>query len=235
MRILYALSMLSDSHTPNIVDQLEMMAGSLTRGDAKLNSEIFAQGIASGDPGSHDVVLWTRINAFAHQVPVMWMIADSESFDNVVDIGLCHTGPKYDHCVKVIAKNLQPNTGYYFKFICGQFCSPIGRTFTKSVPSNFPQMDWPEKGFEFDRLDEYRSYFEDFKSDPDVQDLHAKFPWTNEAEFPSSDKNSKKDWFERNTTKLRARAITEWFPIRDERLGCTSIGAPDFIIEGHLV
>ena len=85
----------------------------------------------------------------------MWMIADSESFDNVVDIGLCHTGPKYDHCVKVIAKNLQPNTGYYFKFICGQFCSPIGRTFTKSVPSNFPQMDWPEKGFEFDRLDEY--------------------------------------------------------------------------------
>ena len=91
----------------------------------------FAHGVASGDPLSDRVILWTRIDTDATQdIEVSWFVAEDSKFSNVVQSGTVSTGAASDYTVKVDASGLLPNRRYYYRFQCAGIASPAGRTKT---------------------------------------------------------------------------------------------------------
>ena len=95
---------------------------------------VFKHGIASGDPLSDRVILWTRVTASAPgTLNVEWEVASDERFGIIVARGTASTGPERDYTVKVDAAGLQPSGTYFYRFFMGNDRSPIGRTRTLPV------------------------------------------------------------------------------------------------------
>ncbi|MET3440225.1 alkaline phosphatase D [Variovorax paradoxus] len=98
------------------------------------SGSVFKHGIASGDPLSDRVMLWTRITAPAPgTLNVGWEVASDERFGIIVARGTTSTGPERDYTVKVDATGLQPASTYFYRFSVGSENSPIGRTRTLPV------------------------------------------------------------------------------------------------------
>jgi len=98
------------------------------------SGSVFKHGIASGDPLSDRVVLWTRVTAPAPGTfNVEWEVASDERFGIIVARGTASTGPERDYTVKVDAVGLQPASTYFYRFVMGNENSPIGRTKTLPV------------------------------------------------------------------------------------------------------
>ena len=94
----------------------------------------FNHGVASGDPLSDGVILWTRVTPERDgNVVVEWEIASDEGFTDIVASGSGTTTAEVDYTVKVDAGGLDPDTFYYYRFITGETVSPTGRT--RTVPS----------------------------------------------------------------------------------------------------
>lgn len=93
---------------------------------------VFRHGVASGDPDTTSVVLWTRVTAQGQQM-VTWQIAKDLDFSDVVGSGSFETGPDRDHTVKVLAEGLEPGETYFYRFRHGDVESRIGRTRTLPV------------------------------------------------------------------------------------------------------
>jgi len=98
------------------------------------SGSVFKHGIASGDPLSDRVMLWTRITAAAPgTLNVGWEVASDERFGIIVARGTTSIGPERDYTVKVDATGLQPAGTYFYRFSVGRENSPIGRTRTLPV------------------------------------------------------------------------------------------------------
>ncbi len=95
---------------------------------------VFKHGVASGDPLSDRVMLWTRVTAPAPgTLNIEWQVASDERFGAIVARGTLGTGPERDYTVKVDASGLQPASTYFYRFLMGNESSPIGRTRTLPV------------------------------------------------------------------------------------------------------
>ena len=97
----------------------------------------FAHGVASGDPYSDSVILWTRITppaAFAGLVDVQWELASSADFaaESLIDSGMFATSAGRDWTVKVEADGLSADTSYFYRFRAGDAESMVGTT--KTLP-----------------------------------------------------------------------------------------------------
>ncbi len=92
----------------------------------------FYHGVASGDPLTDRVILWTRLTLeeATPSATLSWRIATDTLFQNVVRSGLVTTNADRDYTVKVDATGLQPNTWYYYQFEYNGARSIIGRTRT---------------------------------------------------------------------------------------------------------
>lgn len=91
----------------------------------------FRHGVASGDPLSDRVILWTRVSPRRNgPVAVRWEIAADPDFRRVVNQGLVTALPDRDHTVKVDALGLEPGRTYYYRFDADGEASPTGRTRT---------------------------------------------------------------------------------------------------------
>lgn len=91
----------------------------------------FAHGVASGDPLSDRVILWTRLSTDASgEVELRWEVAADEAFTTVVAEGRARTDASVDHTVKVDATGLRAATRYWYRFSVGDQRSPVGRTRT---------------------------------------------------------------------------------------------------------
>jgi alkaline phosphatase D len=98
----------------------------------------FPLGVASGDPWSESVVLWTRLapdpldggGMPMINVEVGWEIAADPSLRTIVDKGTIVARPELGHSVHVEATGLEPGREYFYRFRCGNEVSPIGRTRT---------------------------------------------------------------------------------------------------------
>jgi alkaline phosphatase D len=102
----------------------------------------FKLGVASGDPLSDGVVLWTRLapnplvngGGMSHQpVKVFWEISEDESFRNIIKQGTEIAEPSYAHSVHAEVEGLAPDTWYYYRFKAEGQISPTGRT--KTAPA----------------------------------------------------------------------------------------------------
>ncbi|MDM5337483.1 alkaline phosphatase [Fictibacillus enclensis] len=110
----------------------------------KFESYPFTLGVASGDPLSDGVVLWTRLapdplnggGMKRQAVPVRWEIAKDERFRHIVQKGTELARPDLGHSVHVEVAGLKPNHVYYYRFKSGYELSPVGRTKTLPAPGS---------------------------------------------------------------------------------------------------
>ena len=92
---------------------------------------IFRHGVASGDPLSDRVVLWTRVTPSAGgAITLDCVVATDTALANVVSQTSVTTDASRDYTVKNDVTGLQPNTTYYYRFSVAGTHSPIGRTRT---------------------------------------------------------------------------------------------------------
>ncbi len=118
-----------------------------TTSNSSLRADLkpFYHGVASGDPTSNSVWIWTRITPDGGQssIELDWIISTQPNIDQAVDLmgnpigyfakGKVTADEANDYTVKVEIKSLNPNTTYYYFFSDGTSNSLIGRT--KTLPT----------------------------------------------------------------------------------------------------
>ena len=105
----------------------------------------FVAGVASGEPASNSVVIWTRIALDAlgrepiqGRVPVLWQIAEDEGMRRVVDRGVRISDPAEGHSIHVEVSRLRPGREYWYRFYANGQASAVGRTRTAPSFKNTP-------------------------------------------------------------------------------------------------
>lgn len=93
-------------------------------------NEVFAHGVASGDPDQTSVVLWTRVSGARAPVSVNWQVSARPDMADPVAAGRFETGEHRDYTVKVVPEGLAPGRTWYYRFESGGVQSPTGRTRT---------------------------------------------------------------------------------------------------------
>ncbi len=95
----------------------------------------FYHGVASGDPLSDRVIIWTRITPvdFGATLNGTYQVATDDQFTNVVSSGIFTTDSTKDFTVKIDVEGLSANTFYYYEFEHNGAYSLVGRTKTLPV------------------------------------------------------------------------------------------------------
>ena len=110
--------------------------------------DLFALGVASGDPSYDGVVLWTRLTRDplapdglggmpSRAVPVDWEVASDEAMRHVVRRGTTVALPRAAHAVHVEVTGLRPGAEHFYRFRAGTGVSAVGRTVTTPLPGAF--------------------------------------------------------------------------------------------------
>ena len=104
---------------------------------AQVTNPVFRHGVASGDPLSDRVILWTRVTppeGSTRPIDVRWSLASDAALSRVVMSGTARAVLDRDFTVKVDAVGLEPGNTYYYRFQANKAQSPVGRT--KTLPAN---------------------------------------------------------------------------------------------------
>ena len=112
----------------------------------KFDKDPFTLGVASGDPLSDGVVLWTRLapepltggGMASAPVGVEWLLARDDGMKDVVRSGTSSAVPELAHSVHVEVAGLDPDRVYWYRFRAGGAESPIGRTRTAPAAGAVP-------------------------------------------------------------------------------------------------
>jgi alkaline phosphatase D len=100
-----------------------------------LSNVEFEHGVASGDPSSSAVIIWTRVQPLenVNDAQIMWELSSNRDFTEILRTGLVRTQRNQDFTVKVDVQQLNPATVYYYRFSGADNISQIGRTLTLPV------------------------------------------------------------------------------------------------------
>ena len=98
-------------------------------------SDPFTLGVASGEPSSSGMVLWTRllidpVNIGGNPkgpIEVVWELSDDPSMKTILKSGKVLTTEALGHSVHVQVHGLESNRWYWYRFHSGDASSPIGR------------------------------------------------------------------------------------------------------------
>lgn len=152
--------------------------GQAVRADTRLGANPFNLGIASGDPQSDGVVLWTRLaikpldadgGMPAETINVAWEVAEDEQFKRVVRNGVAPARPQAAHSVHVEVAGLRPNHVYHYRFFVGSEESPVGRTRTAPLASaDIRHMRYAFTGCQRYNNNFYPAYRQMVADDPDI-------------------------------------------------------------------
>ena len=110
------------------------------------SSDPFMLGVASGEPSSDSVVLWTRLapdpinggGMPATNVTVEWEVASDDGMKKIVRRGTEIATPEWGHSVHAEVGGLDPARWYWYRFRAGQYVTPIARTRTAPAPAARP-------------------------------------------------------------------------------------------------
>jgi len=106
--------------------------------DDLLPGDSFRHGVASGDPLTSRVILWTRVTPKGRGrfIKVKVKVATDQTMQNLVGVYNAVAAQDRDYTVKVDARKLMPDTTYYYQFYAQGEASPIGRTRTLPVDTD---------------------------------------------------------------------------------------------------
>ena len=94
---------------------------------------VFRHGVASGDPDTDSVILWTRVSgATSRPIRVRWEVATDPDMKRVLRRGETWASDAHDYTVKVEARRLKAGRTYYYRFSVYGAVSEVGRT--KTLP-----------------------------------------------------------------------------------------------------
>lgn len=241
----------------------------------------FQHGVASGDPLSDRVILWTRVTPHVfnegRDVSVRWEMANDKAMRDIVVSGQMITDATKDYTVKVDVPGLMPGRVYFYRFIAAASVSPIGRT--KTLPgadvaqvkfavfccANFPAgyfnvyadaagqsdldvalhigdyiYEYESNGYACDKavalgrvsepknlllvLDDYRRRYAQYRTDGDLQAVHAALPFItvwDDHEFAddawrdgSEDHKAREQGPFSRRKAVAVQAYHEWMPTR---------------------
>lgn len=101
---------------------------------------VFSWSVASGDPTTTGVILWTRVNPkeYDKNIPLEYEVASDESFQKILwkkEISASNFDEKTDYTVHInLNGQLEPDRYYFYRFIYKGITSPIGRCRTLPTP-----------------------------------------------------------------------------------------------------
>ena len=95
-----------------------------------MSADAFQHGVASGDPLTDRVVIWTRVSSGDSEVPVDWTVARDQGLSDVVASGQTTARAERDHTLHVDVDGLEPGATYFYGFAAAGESSPVGRTWT---------------------------------------------------------------------------------------------------------
>lgn len=93
----------------------------------------FYHGVASGDPTSSSVIIWTRVTTTNPSASVTWTICEDINLTTNCQTNTLTTDANSDYTVKQTVNSLNPNTYYYYVFSALGKNSVVGRT--KTLPT----------------------------------------------------------------------------------------------------
>lgn len=238
----------------------------------------FYYGVASGDPTTDAVVIWTHVTPENNeeQLQLSWEMAKDSLFEKKVVTGKTFALESSGFTVKVDVQGLEAGNIYYYRFTSAGVHSPTGRT--KTLPLDPEQIQLAfmscsnyEGGYfnayahlalpKFDSLnavvhlgdyiyeygagvygdttlgrnhlpdhelislEDYRTRYAQYRSDPDLQAMHRLHPFIGTWDDHESANNSYKEgaqnhqegeegtWADRKNAAKKA--FFEWLPVRD--------------------
>ncbi len=95
--------------------------------------DLFPEGVASGDPDSNSVLLWTRRAPAGESLPLKLSVevAEDEAFTRVVATAAAPVSAASDWTCRVLVGGLRPSRVYWYRFTDSTgFGSRVGRTIT---------------------------------------------------------------------------------------------------------
>ncbi|CAN5629821.1 alkaline phosphatase D family protein [soil metagenome] len=112
-----------------------------------LAGDPFTLGVASGDPRTDAVVLWTRLapdpvaDDGSGGMPdadadVIWELATDPAFTHLVGTGVFTTQAVHGHSLHIDATGLDAGTDHHYRFRYADWTSPVGRT--RTLPDGSP-------------------------------------------------------------------------------------------------
>ena len=95
----------------------------------------FYHGVASGDPLTDRVIIWTRVTPqdFNETLTVNYKVSTDNAFTTIVAQGNAQTDASKDFTIKIDVTGLSPNTFYFYEFEFNGSFSAVGRTKTLPV------------------------------------------------------------------------------------------------------
>jgi len=113
---------------------LALLPGGSLTATRRFPTNPFTLGVASGDPTSSGIVLWTRLApepadpaaVGRARIPVRWRVARDDRLRHVVAHGTATASPELAHSVHVEVDRLRSGADYFFQFDAGGEESPIG-------------------------------------------------------------------------------------------------------------
>ena len=110
-----------------------------------ITADPFTLGVASGDPLSDSVILWTRLLADDPlpdgNIDVQWEVATDTEFTDIVASGTAEAVAALAHSVHVDVGDLDADTEYFYRFAVGEYRTEPARTRTFAsagvVPDRF--------------------------------------------------------------------------------------------------
>ncbi|MFZ4600952.1 MAG: alkaline phosphatase D family protein [Caulobacterales bacterium] len=140
-----------------------------TRATAYEGAARFGHGVASGDPRSDSVVIWTRVSPEKPgPVPVRWVVTSDPKLRRVVATGETTTDEARDYTVKIDVQGLKPGRKYHYGFVVGKERSPVG------VAKTLPEAGVEQIRFAVVSCSNYPfGYFNAYKSIAETDGLDA--------------------------------------------------------------
>jgi alkaline phosphatase D len=101
-----------------------------------LSGDPFTLGVASGDPTTESVILWTRLAIDAlngggmpdEDIDVLWEVSSTDQFTDIIASGIATAETRFGHAVHVDVPLPTQQSVVSYRFRVGDYTSPIGQT-----------------------------------------------------------------------------------------------------------
>ena len=117
--------------------QAQLLQGAVLSHGPRWQVDPFSLGVASGQPQPSSVVMWTRLRILdadaalkAQSLEVVCEVFADAALRQPVRQWRVQTDASRAHSVHVVASGLQPGRPYWYRFVCGNAMSPVGRART---------------------------------------------------------------------------------------------------------